>query len=727
MTDAAATSVLHLHLSDLPGEDQGQFRHRVINAVRALDVAPGFRAWSRSWHDPLARDEALAADIVVLHHLGDLGVERLIERRRHRGFVTLVEIADDPTAATPWRRTGPSTRDAFDVGRRMLHASLADGVQFSSAGLRDRYREVNPRTAVLDNLVAFPAAPPAKPGGFVIGWAGTRSHAADLAAIGPAIAAFCARHPGVVFALMGDSSLHHLLDDLPAAQRRVALFASYEEYRAFLDGLHVGLIPLEDTRFNRGRSDVKLVEMAAAGLAIVARHAPVYAAHGDVARLFSDAAELDAHLERLHADRRLLEQTATTTFDTIRRRRGDEVVRAQHQAWYASVLDARAPRTATVTVRAADTPVEPAVHPLTPHPYNIFTLEAERRRLAAQGDHAGAAALQRRLELVTPEQPRDGSRLVRYRAFGWSIASDVPLRACADASPPAVPDLRILRSHLRPAAGADARAFRVSAALTIVVESDTCWTLHARGDDPRQRYTAEVRPGLIDVGWSDVEAVDVGWNMMTAGIVAHTFVSGRPCLHGGVVTGVDGRTVAILGTSGAGKSTLAAALVASGARLVSEEVIVLDRTTPGLVQPGVPRIKTSPEAAQALGLSARARLAMRHPAYAHFGVSIDLDEPRQFQPDPAVTLDEVLLLDGRHSGTDLRFSAPLTVGAAAAALASHGYWMSHLPVPHRGMMMEASLRLARLVPTRRVTVPDAFDALLTACRTTVRAHERLTT
>ena len=183
MPDASAISVLHLHLSDQPGEDQGQFRHRILNPVGALDATPGFRASARAWQDSNARDEALSADIVVIHNLGDVEVEPLIERRRRRGLATLVEIADDPTAVTPGAERGPATRDAFHVGRQLLHASLADGVQFSSAGLRDRYHEVNPRTVVLDNLVAFPPVPPARPGGFVIGWAGTRSHAADLAAI----------------------------------------------------------------------------------------------------------------------------------------------------------------------------------------------------------------------------------------------------------------------------------------------------------------------------------------------------------------------------------------------------------------------------------------------------------------------------------------------------------------------------------------------------------------
>jgi hypothetical protein len=130
--------------------------------------------------------------------------------------------------------------------------------------------------------------------------------------------------------------------------------------------------------------------------------------------------------------------------------------------------------------------------------------------------------------------------------------------------------------------------------------------------------------------------------------------------------------------------------------------------------------RTTPAAAQALGLSARTRQTLRHPAYADFGVSIDLDEPGQFLADRAVTLDAVLLLDGRYTGTELHASAPLPAGEAAAAVAAHGYWMRHLPGTSRRTVMKAAFQLAGLVPVSRLTVPDTFEGLLAACRTAVR-------
>ena len=62
-------------------------------------------------------------------------------------------------------------------------------------------------------------------------------------------------------------------------------------------------------------------------------------------------------------------------------------------------------------------------------------------------------------------------------------------------------------------------------------------------------------------------------------------------LHATAVT-TPGGVAAFLGNSGAGKSTLAAAFVQSGARLVTDDMLILTRDVGGwFAQPGPPRIK----------------------------------------------------------------------------------------------------------------------------------------
>jgi len=333
MTDPAPVSVLHLHALDRSGEDEGQFQHRIANPITLLGAEQDFAPTHRSWLSPDAPRLALSADIVVVHSLAGEEIEGLIRERRRAGRITLFEIGDELSSPRPWSRRSPDAPGPLKVGRVLLHASLSDGVQFSSPWLRDRYAAVNPDNAVLDNLVAIPDSVPRKAEGFVLGWAGTRSHEADLASVAPAITAFCRRHPDVRFAMMGDPDLWPPFETLEA-QFAARPFGGYADYRAFLTGLHVGLVPLGDTVFNLGRSDVKPVEMAAAGAVVLAQDAPAYRHLGGAVELFTDGADLDARLERLYRDRATFAETVCAMRRSVGARRGEAVVRAQQVDWY---------------------------------------------------------------------------------------------------------------------------------------------------------------------------------------------------------------------------------------------------------------------------------------------------------------------------------------------------------------------------------------------------------
>lgn len=336
MARATPTSLLHLHLLDLPGEEQGAFEQRVVKPVRLLSQDPRFAPAEISWLAPDAPHRALAADILVIHALAGIEMEALIRRRRVVGRVTLFEIGDDLSSPRPWKRRGPSAPRLLDVSRQLLHASIADGVQFSSPALSHRYAELNPRNAVVDNIVEFSPQPPPKPPGFVFGWAGSRSHKDDLAAIATCVTAFCQRHPDVVFALMGDLELYEMFAAVPAAQFMTQPFGPYADYRRFLASLHVGVVPLCDTAFNAGRSDVKIVEMAAEGAAVLAQDAPAFHACRHEVQRFDTTGSLNVLLERLHADRGMLDAVARAGRASLAWRRSEAAILSQHAAWYGS-------------------------------------------------------------------------------------------------------------------------------------------------------------------------------------------------------------------------------------------------------------------------------------------------------------------------------------------------------------------------------------------------------
>jgi hypothetical protein len=73
---------------------------------------------------------------------------------------------------------------------------------------------------------------------------------------------------------------------------------------------------------------------------------------------------------------------------------------------------------------------------------------------------------------------------------------------------------------------------------------------------------------------------------------------GAEALHGTVVT-VDDAAVALLGNCGRGKSTLAAALLARGFPILTDDLIVPDQQDDGWsVHPGIPRLKLFPSMAR---------------------------------------------------------------------------------------------------------------------------------
>ncbi|MEP6494548.1 MAG: hypothetical protein ABJF01_17820, partial [bacterium] len=299
----------------------------------------------------------------------------------------------------------------------------------------------------------------------------------------------------------------------------------------------------------------------------------------------------------------------------------------------------------------------------------------------------------------------------RYCGFGLSIESEIRLPAPFDAkSPPTVPDLTMRRGRLPDVDMARAHTMRISSSICIVESGVDHWVILARGVDASDRFTAHVRRGRIDVDWTDgVHEADVGRQLLGVGIAAHAYVSECACFHGSVIE-AGGGTAAILGPSGAGKSTLVAGLVAAGARLVTEEVIVVD--SDGGIRSGVPGVKIAAQMAAAFGAEvfANRQAAAEHPAYSSEGIVVAL-RPSQFLSTPLRTIGGVYILGDRHAGSDPIFHLAVSRAQGAAILAGSGYWMPHLPRRCQATNFAAAQRLALESSVQRVDLPNDLSAL----------------
>lgn len=149
-----------------------------------------------------------------------------------------------------------------NTARRL--ARMVDLVVVSSPYLADAWRRWTPHVEVLPMAVdtdrITPAPFPSRP---VIGWLGSPPNLPYLVGIAPALAAVTARFPGTTVAVCSEQQ--PLLPGLPI---RYVPWSPMAE-RPFLDSLSIGIVPLADTPWERGKFSYKMLLYMAAGRPVV--------------------------------------------------------------------------------------------------------------------------------------------------------------------------------------------------------------------------------------------------------------------------------------------------------------------------------------------------------------------------------------------------------------------------------------------------------------------------
>lgn len=246
--------------------------------------------------------------------------------------------------------------------------------------------------------------------------------------------------------------------------------------------------------------------------------------------------------------------------------------------------------------------------------------------------------------------------------------------------------------------------------------SPTHWIVLVEPPDLPHRCSFRIEADTIEAGWNDtLEVADIGTLMTTVGLAAQRIIAGHVCLHGCAVEDSAGRVLLFLGKSGRGKSTTALAVIATGGRLISEELVVLDTADAQLVLPGAAILKVSPAGANALGYAGRSRPAFRSTGLREW-VAVDLLTSAE-RVGTKARIDEIYLLERRHAGTAPILSPPLETANAAAHVAASAYWKPQLPIEASVRVLGAALPLARDVPVRFIALPDNLDRLQDAVAT----------
>ena len=189
--------------------------------------------------------------------------------------------------------------------------------------------------------------------------------------------------------------------------------------------------------------------------------------------------------------------------------------------------------------------------------------------------------------------------------------------------------------------------------------------------------------------------------------------SGRLALHASAVS-IDGRGIALLGQKGAGKSTLALALVQRGARLITDDSLILRFEGRRLVaSPGVQRLRLWEDSARALGMATAAASGAK-PAVDALPVHL-----RQLGDVP---LDACYVLRPQPSLAGLPVRERLS--AVHSAMACIGFSkLGALAGGTEGVaLLDRCSRLADAIPVYSVDIPRDFSRMDATVATVMGWH-----
>jgi len=251
--------------------DQPSFRHRMQSLVGALESAGwqvraerfpsgryGLRTWERrglwSW-----------ADVIVLHQIKLSAAEaRLFAALSRRRVFDL----DDAIYVRKPRRLGEAADDS--IWRRRKFAATCRWVDVVAAGnevLAGAARATARDVAILPTSIdastyrATTAAPEDAP---IIAWIGSPENLVYLEMIRPALARLATRHPGLRLRVICSR-----FPQWPEVQIEQVPWSSATEASS-LATAHIGVMPLSDDEWSRGKCAFKLLQYMAASLPCVA-------------------------------------------------------------------------------------------------------------------------------------------------------------------------------------------------------------------------------------------------------------------------------------------------------------------------------------------------------------------------------------------------------------------------------------------------------------------------
>lgn len=301
----------------------------------------------------------------------------------------------------------------------------------------------------------------------------------------------------------------------------------------------------------------------------------------------------------------------------------------------------------------------------------------------------------------------------RYEAFGLAIHSNRPLPSLpatetarvdltVDFAEGRAPESERAAAGTTPFTGLGAvRACADGGRLLLYAShgGERVWSTRVSGDGRS-----------LEVRWrGPIEVADMAAFVETGGLPTALALRGVPLLHGCAVD-TGGSAFVVLGQGGAGKSTIAAAAVARGNALLTDDIAALDGTRTDVhVHPGGSQLRMNEDTARALGwdpaelrrvfvTGALPRKLFARLSTAHGSLCAH-----------ARRVTAIFVLGDRRS--DAPRIDRLAPVEALPVLLRNTYGQAAVDTRLRSRLLPFWTRLAREVPVHAVTPPDGLSAV----------------
>jgi hypothetical protein len=228
-------------------------------------------------------------DVVVLQRWMGQDAPRVIRAARACGQAVINDVDDwffgIPTSNAGFQRTHKRNDPSHNVEHYRKALAASSAITVSTPYLAERLRTLGRPVHMLRNLIDLKRWEPARVSehSLVVGWYGHTSYRApgDLAQLRGILGPFFERHPQASFLHGGNYSEENRKEvagilGIDIERMIVRPQRPIEELPRLLQGIDIGVAPLEDCPFNRAKSWIKPLEFAAAGIPAVGSALPEY-------------------------------------------------------------------------------------------------------------------------------------------------------------------------------------------------------------------------------------------------------------------------------------------------------------------------------------------------------------------------------------------------------------------------------------------------------------------